>query len=177
MKISPAAWFSCGVSSPVRVICFPPSAYRLHHWPPGCKDQRDPSDVRGSDQDCQPRGRLYWQTGHHHWFSRQHQPGWVPDQCPVRGVTLEIIQELNSWGDASKSNPAFLPVLKYIQTLPSAECDGWFRFPQTVFWSYWTRSQLTQRFFISTYCNHHHHSTPPLFIKRSLIELNAKTMY
>lgn len=116
MKISPAAWFSCGVLSPVRVISFPPSAYRLHHWPPGCKDQRDPSDVGGSDQDCQPRGRLYWQTGHHHWFSRQHQPGWVPDQCPVRGVTLEIIQELNSWGDASESNPAFLRVLKYIQT-------------------------------------------------------------
>lgn len=116
MKISPAAWFSRGVSSPVRVMRFPSSAHRLHHWTPGCKDQRDPSDVRGSDQDCQPRGRLHWQTGHHHWFPRQHQPGWVPDQCSVRWVTLEIIRELNSGANTSQRNPAFSQVLKCIQT-------------------------------------------------------------
>lgn len=59
------------VSFPVQ-ICFhkgfSSSAHWLHHWPSGRKDQRDPSDVRGSDQDCQPCGGLDWQTGHHHWL-------------------------------------------------------------------------------------------------------------
>lgn len=66
---------SCNYSSP---------AHWLHHWPSGRKDQWDPSDVRGSDQDCQPCGGLNWQTGHHYWLPRQYQPGRVPDQCPVR---------------------------------------------------------------------------------------------
>lgn len=81
----------------VRVICFPPPAHRLHHWSPGCKDQRDPPDVGRSDQDCQPRGRLHWQTGHHHWLPRQHQSGWVPDQCPVRWKQWWLISPDHLW--------------------------------------------------------------------------------
>lgn len=60
----------------------------LHHRAPGRQDQRDPSDVGGSDQDCQPRGGLHRPPGHHHRLCRQHQLGPVSNQCQVSGSAV-----------------------------------------------------------------------------------------
>ncbi len=56
-------------------LCFFLTVDWLHHRPPRCQDQRDPSDVRGTDQDRQPSGGLDRPTGHHHRLTGQHQSG------------------------------------------------------------------------------------------------------
>ena len=73
------------------LCCFSSSGFIadwLHYWPPGIEDQWDPSDVRCSDQDCQPSGRVHWPPGHYNWVPCQHQSGRVPDQCPVSNRRL-----------------------------------------------------------------------------------------
>ena len=99
------------------------SAHWLHYWTSGRKDQWDSSDVRGSDQDCQPCGGLDWQTGHHHWLPCQYQPGWVSDQCSVRGSVL--VQHIH-YRAASWQNTAVCDGLLCIwsgKTLWSAVCQ------------------------------------------------------
>lgn len=75
---------------------------RLHHRPSRCQDQRDSSDVRGTDKDRQPSGGIDRPAGHHHRLARQHQPGRVPDQ---RTVTLQPCRTLHShWSQVTLTN-------------------------------------------------------------------------
>lgn len=80
----------------VNLLPFSDTAYWVHHWPPGSKDQRDQANVGRPDQNRKSSGWIDRPPGHHHRHTCQHQSGGVPHERQVRRSVIYIYTHINT---------------------------------------------------------------------------------